>query len=46
MSATTAQFLADPVPADNPGVREIGFAIGERYNASRVHRRGESLRRG
>jgi benzoate-CoA ligase family protein len=36
MIATTAQLLADPVPADNPGAREIGFSIGERYNASRI----------
>jgi benzoate-CoA ligase family protein len=28
--------IADGVPRDNPGAREIGFAIRERYNASRV----------
>jgi acetyl-CoA synthetase len=28
--------IADQVPADSPGAREIGFAIPERYNASRV----------
>src|SRR6202790_5544462 len=28
--------IADPVPLDNPGAREIGFAIPERYNASRI----------
>jgi acetyl-CoA synthetase len=28
--------IADPVPPDNPGAREIGFAVPETYNASRV----------
>jgi benzoate-CoA ligase family protein len=28
--------IADGVPPDNPGSREIGFAIPERYNSSRV----------
>jgi benzoate-CoA ligase family protein len=28
--------IVDHVPADNPGAREIGFAVPERYNASRV----------
>jgi benzoate-CoA ligase family protein len=28
--------LADPVPRDTPGAREVGFAIGERYNASSI----------
>jgi benzoate-CoA ligase family protein len=28
--------IHDPVPADNPGTREIGFAIDDRYNASRI----------
>lgn len=28
--------IADGVPADSPGAREIGFAIPERYNASRI----------
>jgi acetyl-CoA synthetase len=28
--------IVDEVPADSPGAREIGFAIPERYNASRV----------
>jgi benzoate-CoA ligase family protein len=28
--------IADRVPPDNPGSREINFAIAERYNASRV----------
>ena len=28
--------IADPVPRDAPGAREIGFAMPERYNASRI----------
>src|SRR5882757_11239251 len=28
--------IADQVPLDNPGAREIGFTIPERYNASRI----------
>jgi len=28
--------IRDPVPTDNPGAREIGFAVPEIYNASRV----------
>ena len=28
--------IADQVPPDNPGSREIGFTIPERYNASRI----------
>jgi acetyl-CoA synthetase len=28
--------IADLVPPDSPGAREIGFAIPERYNASRI----------
>ena len=41
--------IADQVPPDNPGAREIGFAIPESYNASRIlfdnlaHGRGERL---
>ena len=41
--------IADQVPRDNPGAREIGFAIPESYNASRIlfdnlaHGRGERL---
>jgi benzoate-CoA ligase family protein len=31
-----AHEIADGVPRNNPGAREIGFAIPERYNASRV----------
>ncbi|MBR1195643.1 benzoate-CoA ligase family protein [Bradyrhizobium sp. AUGA SZCCT0240] len=42
-------MIDDQVPLENPGAREIGFAIPERYNASRilfdnlVHGRGERL---
>jgi benzoate-CoA ligase family protein len=42
-------IIDDQVPPDNPGAREIGFAIPERYNASRVlfdnlvHGRGNRL---
>ena len=28
--------ISDLVPRDNPGAREIGFAIPENYNASRI----------
>jgi benzoate-CoA ligase family protein len=28
--------IADQVPLDNPGAREIGFTIPDRYNASRI----------
>ncbi|MBR0692025.1 benzoate-CoA ligase family protein [Bradyrhizobium lablabi] len=28
--------IADQVPSDNPGSREIGFGVPERYNASRI----------
>src|SRR5712672_2824873 len=28
--------IDDQVPRDNPGAREIGFAVPERYNASRI----------
>jgi acetyl-CoA synthetase len=28
--------IADPVPSDSPGAREIGFSIPEKYNASRI----------
>jgi benzoate-CoA ligase family protein len=31
-----SQEIADPVPTDSPGATEIGFAIPERYNASRI----------
>ena len=42
-------MIDDQVPTDNPGAREIGFTIPERYNASRilfdnlVHGRGDRL---
>src|SRR6266404_3500896 len=42
-------MIADQVPRDNPGAREIGFAVPERYNASRIlfdnltHGRGKRL---
>jgi benzoate-CoA ligase family protein len=41
--------IADQVPLDNPGAREIGFSVPERYNASRIlfdnltHGRGNRL---
>jgi len=41
--------ISDMVPRDNPGAREIGFAIPEHYNAGRIlfdnlsHRRGDRL---
>ena len=28
--------IADQVPSENPGAREIGFAMSDRYNASRI----------
>ena len=28
--------IADQVPADSPGAREIGFALPQTYNASRI----------
>ena len=43
------QAIADQVPSDSPGAREIGFAMTERYNASRIlfdnlaHGRGDRL---
>lgn len=30
------QAIADPVPPDSDGAREIGFSIPQRYNASRI----------
>lgn len=36
MSAAQAIPIADDVPLDSPGAREIGFSIPERYNASRI----------
>jgi benzoate-CoA ligase family protein len=34
--ARTEERIADPVPDDAPGATEIGFAVPERYNASRI----------
>jgi benzoate-CoA ligase family protein len=34
--AARAEPIHDHVPADNPGAREIGFALADRYNASRL----------
>jgi benzoate-CoA ligase family protein len=39
MTASTqarAQAIADGVPPDSPGAKEIGFAIPQTYNASRI----------
>ena len=35
MSAATHE-IADAVPSDSPGAREIGFAVPKTYNASRI----------
>ena len=32
----TTREIADRVPSDSPGAAEIGFAIPQRYNASRI----------
>jgi benzoate-CoA ligase family protein len=40
----TTPGIADPVPPDSPGAREIGFTIPEKYNASRIL--FDNLRRG
>jgi acetyl-CoA synthetase len=36
MTSPNPLEVADPVPADSPGAREIGFAIPQTYNASRI----------
>jgi len=36
MTPLAALEIADPVPADNPGAREIGFEIPPIYNASSI----------
>ena len=36
MKTSPAGAIEDPVPLDAPGVREIGFAIPGRYNASEI----------
>src|SRR3712207_6649758 len=33
---STTQRIADPVPHDAPGAREISFEVPERYNASSI----------
>jgi benzoate-CoA ligase family protein len=33
---TSSVIIADPVPRDAPGAREIGFFVPERYNASAI----------
>ena len=38
--------ISDLVPRDNPGAREIGFAIPESYNAGRILFDNLSLGRG
>jgi acetyl-CoA synthetase len=34
--AQAARAILDPVPPDSPGAREIGFAVPQQYNASRI----------
>jgi acetyl-CoA synthetase len=36
MTAAATHEIADAVPSDSPGAREIGFAIPPTYNASRI----------
>ncbi len=36
MATVTTNQIVDQVPPDSPGAREIGFAIPDRYNASRI----------
>jgi benzoate-CoA ligase family protein len=36
LSSQATQAIADPVPSDSPGAKEIGFAIPQQYNASRI----------
>ena len=36
MMSPKSLAIADPVPPDNPGAREIGFACPVTYNASRI----------
>ncbi len=36
MTSTKPPEIVDQVPADSPGAREIGFAIPQTYNASRI----------
>ena len=34
--ADSSAVIRDPVPRDNPGSREIGFSVPERYNCSEI----------
>ena len=36
MTSAAAHEIADAVPSDSPGTREIGFAVPQTYNASRI----------
>ena len=36
MTPVAAHEIADAVPSDSPGAREIGFAVPKTYNASRI----------
>jgi acetyl-CoA synthetase len=36
MMPVAAHEIADAVPSDSPGAREIGFAVPQTYNASRI----------
>ena len=36
MTPVAAHEIADAVPSDSPGAREIGFAVPQTYNASRI----------
>jgi acetyl-CoA synthetase len=36
MMSAAAREIADAVPSDSPGAREIGFAVPPTYNASRI----------
>ena len=36
MTSPRSLEIADQVPSDSPGAREIGFAIPRTYNASRI----------
>ena len=36
MTSSRPPEIADQVPPDSPGAREIGFAIPQTYNASRI----------
>jgi benzoate-CoA ligase family protein len=36
MTSPDARLIPDPVPPDGPGAKEIGFAVPQTYNASRI----------